>query len=181
MHILFSSAVGKGVLKVIADNKHLVGLVKSCKDYNIDFLCSLDRHFSLNADQAMASLLTEGKEFDQFEAVFLQKLSTCVTCFPKIYSYQIIYYQSPRKISETVARKLALKLEEQLKIYEKEKAEVFDKTARRVNVIVIDRLADPLAPLLRDIHYQPMLYDLFGKGRDTVALEGKTSSLDETD
>jgi predicted Holliday junction resolvase-like endonuclease len=79
------------------------------------------------------------------------------------------------------ARKLSTKVDELVREYEKQKNDCVDKSAKKINVILVDRLADPLAPLVRDIHYQPMLYDILGAVGDSFKLKDKPVFLDETD
>lgn len=61
---------------------------------------------------------------------------------------------------------MAEEIEESLKEFVKElmveKEVVVDESAENVEVLILDRSIDPVTPLLHDLFYEPMLFDLMG-------------------
>lgn len=43
----------------------------------------------------------------------------------------------------------------------KNKAGVIKETAKDIDIIVVDRSLDPMTPLMHDLHFEAMLFDLF--------------------
>jgi len=81
---------------------------------------------------------------------------------------ELIYNKADNKLSEIVAEKVETRLGELFAALEKSGAENYDKSAGKINILILDRSYDPITPMLRDFFYQPLVYDLLSVNSDIV-------------
>lgn len=97
------------------------------------------------------------------------KLATLLISFSKFYSFEFLFNQAENKLSESLSRLTAFRLQELFQGFIKSKNEQYDNIEReagKVTVLVVDRSYDPATPLLHDFFYQPIVYDLLDVKND---------------
>lgn len=60
-----------------------------------------------------------------------------------------------------MAEKIGEEIEEIIAMLYRNKAEVVSQEAPDIDIVVVDRSLDPITPLMHDLHFEAMLFDLF--------------------
>lgn len=144
-------------MRLFEDNPLLINRMKTLKEVHFDFLTAESSVFHLDQPDAMIRLFA--RPDTSFSTLIGRKLATlCIT----LNEYPNIRYQS----SSTFARTIATTVYQVLTEYKKSNnsfvpyGEDASADRDRGQLIIFDRMFDPLTPLLHEFTYQAMANDL---------------------
>lgn len=160
LHLFFINRVSQENMKLISSCKPMLKKVKTFKEIYSDFLIVEDFLFTLDMPQALSDLFSRPENFSLMIEEIAIRLSHVVLSFEKVYEIEIVYVEKENKLAEMLCKKLFNAVNLQLDQMVKSKPAFLDPSAGKIVVLLFDRSFDPVAPLMHDFFYQPMVYDL---------------------
>jgi len=157
-HIFFSNVVPSGALRILADaDEHEV--VKQVHEYYGDFIAINEDLFSLNIPNSLRMCLDgdSGAMITQSVQGVLAALLSL-----KLEPSQI-RYQGRSQAAQRVACDVAKHVQDD---------GIFHFAQEGPMLLILDRMDDPVTPLLSQWTYQAMVHELLGLNRNRVVLKG---------
>lgn len=149
--------------------------IKVCKEINISFLPLEAQVFSCGKPEAFKSIYSSNSQDRGLtvESIADQIVSVCATLdeYPGVRYRKDSVSDYAKLLAELVDNKLGrhYELDENSKKKEKTQAQL----------IIVDRGFDPVSPILHELTYQAMAYDLIPINNDTYKYKGKDGSEKE--
>lgn len=145
-------------MDLLKSNALLLSKIKTLKEIPFDFLAPENWLFHLDMTNCLSSLFSKSTSSD-LTSVIARKLTTlCIT----LNEYPNIRYQASSQLGKAIATKLNQNLIE----YKKENpgfvvhGEDASSDRDRGQLLILDRIFDPLTPLMHEYTYQAMANDL---------------------
>ncbi|XP_035377393.1 syntaxin-binding protein 3 isoform X1 [Electrophorus electricus] len=149
--------------------------IKVCKEINISFLPLEAQVFTCNNPAAFSSIYSpHSQDRNQtLEALADQIVTLCAT----LDEYPGVRYKkdSSKDYAKFLAELVDKKLERHYRLDDDNKKK--EKTSAQL--IIVDRGFDPVSPILHELTYQAMAYDLMDIKNDTYKYKGKDGSQKE--
>ncbi|KAI5609208.1 syntaxin-binding protein 3 [Silurus asotus] len=149
--------------------------IKVCKEINISFLPLETQVFTCDKPEAFKNIYSPNSQDrgTTFESIADQIVSLCATLdeYPGVRYRKDSGLDYAKMLAELVDQKLArhYELDDDSKKKEKTQAQL----------IIVDRGFDPVSPILHELTYQAMAYDLIPISNDTYKYKGKDGSEKE--
>eukprot|EP00743_Colponemidia_sp_Colp-15_P009164 GILK01009998.1.p1 GENE.GILK01009998.1~~GILK01009998.1.p1 ORF type:complete len:654 (+),score=153.21 GILK01009998.1:211-2172(+) len=175
VHLFFSTSANQVVMNKLAQAPHLIPLLKTMKDMNLDFIASQPNVFHTDSPHAVQFLYSP----DALGAARIEQLRTAekiVTLCTTMKEFPHIRYSIKHPMCEHVARYI----HQQLDGFYRTSIESFDVNAARPTMVIMDRSIDPLAPVLHESTYEAMIHDLLHTKEDNI-VEYTTVKADGTE
>eukprot|EP01103_Thecamoeba_quadrilineata_P015753 TRINITY_DN5075_c0_g1_i1.p1 TRINITY_DN5075_c0_g1~~TRINITY_DN5075_c0_g1_i1.p1 ORF type:complete len:609 (-),score=122.91 TRINITY_DN5075_c0_g1_i1:134-1960(-) len=175
VHLFFCSGLEESLFQKIADSTPLSNRIKTLKELNLDFFIFESKIFHLNWPTDSFLGFFHQKNLNQNAHIIAEKLFTvCST----LREYPKIRYLNGSALCHEIAILLQRKLESLTKT-----TTTFGEEEERGVLLLMDRRADLLTPLLHQFTYQAMALDLLPITLPTqiYKYDGKDVQLDETD
>uniref|UniRef100_A0A8C1XW44 Syntaxin binding protein 3 n=1 Tax=Cyprinus carpio TaxID=7962 RepID=A0A8C1XW44_CYPCA len=151
--------------------------IKVCKEINISFLPLEAQVFSCDNAEAFKSIYSpNSKDRDQtLEMIADQIVTLCATLdeYPGVRFKKDPNLNYGKKLAELVDNKLARHYELDDNPNKKGKTQA--------QLLIVDRALDPVSPILHELTYQAMAYDLIQIKDNTYEYETKEALLNEED
>ncbi|MCI4387776.1 hypothetical protein PGIGA_G00078080 [Pangasianodon gigas] len=149
--------------------------IKVCKEINISFLPLETQVFTCDKPEAFKSIYSSNSQ-DRgltLESIADQIVSLCATLdeYPGVRYRKDSVMDYAKLLAELVDKKLARHYELDDSDKKKEKTQA--------QLIIVDRGFDPVSPILHELTYQAMAYDLIPINSDTYRYKGKDGSEKE--
>ncbi|XP_047560107.1 syntaxin-binding protein 2 isoform X2 [Lutra lutra] len=171
-HIFFTDTCPEPLFSELGRSR-LAKVVKTLKEIHLAFLPYEAQVFSLDAPHSTYNLYCPfrvGERARQIEALAQQITTLCTT----LQEYPAIRYHKGPEVTAQLAHAVLAKLNA-FKADSPSLGEGPEKT--RSQLLIMDRAADPVSPLLHELTFQAMAYDLLNIEQDTYKYE--TTGLSE--
>ena len=171
--IYFLGALPDPLLARIKSCKALVKRVKGLGEINIDFLAKESSAFHLDMDSTFSVLFKRGGRPSRAEFVICDKLVTlCAT----LNEYPHIRYDASSPLSTSLAKIFHNKMNEFVGKNQNwwHHGDASHTDRGRSTLLLLDRTADCLSPLMHEFTYQAMVNDLLKVMDDKISYEAET-------
>jgi len=163
-HLYFSGQLSTGLLRRLAEHDPLE-LVRQVQEFYADFLAINEDLLTLNCRDTIAMTVTAGTAWARDHAPLYQRhkdgLSSILLALKR--KPAAIRYQQ----SSPLAQQLAKDMHESIS-----SDELFHFRGMGPLLLVLDRMDDPVTPLLSQWTYQAMVHELLGLNNNRVSLKG---------
>ncbi|XP_065917509.1 syntaxin-binding protein 1-like isoform X2 [Dysidea avara] len=167
-HVFFSHACDKKVMNRIAVSKYAKRKIRTLKEADISFLPYESNVFHLDTPDALLEFYTPGStKDDAFQLIPLQVATLCAF----LGLYPDIRYRSANHRTQEIAGSIQAKLDE----YKTENKDL-GRNQGVSELIILDRGFDVTSPLLHELTYQAMVYDLLPIDNDVFKYQVGTQA-----
>lgn len=163
-HLFFSGIVPSGLLRLIAENDE-GEMVRQVQEFYGDFLPINEDLLTLNCRNTLAMSAAAGTSWERDHAHLydrnrrgLEGMLLSLKRQPAAIRYQA---------SSPLAKKIAGDVAESI-----QSDQIFHFRGPRMHLLVLDRMDDPVTPLLSQWTYQAMVHELLGLNNNRVVLKG---------
>ena len=176
--IYFLGALPEPLLARIKSCKALVKRVKGLGELNIDFLAKETSAFHLDMDSTFSTLFKRAGRPSRAEFVICDKL---VTACATLNEYPHIRYQASSPLSTSLAKIFHTKMNEFVGKNQNwwHHGDANHTDRGRATLLLLDRTADCLSPLMHEFTYQAMVNDLLKVVDDKITYESETAGTAE--
>ncbi|KAG5668315.1 hypothetical protein PVAND_016260 [Polypedilum vanderplanki] len=174
-YVYFTEAISDSLFDKMK-GQSIVKFMKACKEINVSFLPCEKQVFSLDSPNFFQSFYSssQNSKTETMEKIAEQIATLCATLgeFPSI-RYRSDW-NSNLELSELIRQKLEAYKNDEPKMGEG------PETAKSI-LLILDRGFDCISPLLHELTFQAMAYDLLPISNDVYKYDNKEVLLDEND
>mmetsp|Transcript_17026 Transcript_17026/g.50813 ORF Transcript_17026/g.50813 Transcript_17026/m.50813 type:complete len:663 (-) Transcript_17026:822-2810(-) len=169
-HIFFTSKLSPQLLGVIKSCPGLLARLRALAEVNVEYLLADSHSFTLDEPGALATFFGEGSEDGQHcRAAISRTAMRLATVFATMKEMPAIRFRAAKppdmddddaptlEARALVAQRIAVELDAQLQGMQA--AELLPQT-ESCEVVIMDRGFDPVAPIIHDWTYEPLVHDL---------------------
>ena len=157
-HLVFNNFVKEDILEKIKETACLHKFIVNLKYVYLDFAVEDNSLITLRRPKLLKSLYSSNSDVNKAELLdeLSEQVSTMVSAISNWEKVKIVYTESSDDPAAIIAKKVKVSLERM-------KAEGPTRGALEPSplvLIIMDRTMDPVTPLLHDLYYYPVLFDL---------------------
>ncbi|OQR87935.1 syntaxin-binding protein [Achlya hypogyna] len=167
VHVFFSAHADAGILDKFKACPALLARLRTLKEANVDFLAVEKAAFSLDMPNALYTLYSPHAGLTMLDPLLDRICAKLVTLCATTEEYPYVRYKAGQPKMEVLARRFQAKMNE----YVANNA-AFAYCTTRSTLLFVERAQDQLCPLVHEVTYQAMVYDLL----DGAGLEGDAIS-----
>eukprot|EP00744_Colponema_vietnamica_P006231 GILI01009061.1.p1 GENE.GILI01009061.1~~GILI01009061.1.p1 ORF type:complete len:654 (+),score=212.74 GILI01009061.1:99-2060(+) len=158
-HIFCSSRIPDELFNKISRSPNLVAKVKTLKEINLDFIVHETNVFHFDLPSALPVCFTRQPQYLNMLDLMAEKL---VTLCGTLGEFPYIRFS----VNHELTRLLAARVKDQLETYYRSTSTT-SFHPNRATLLILDRSVDPLTPVMHEVTYQSMVYDLLAIENDT--------------
>ncbi|CAK4294549.1 unnamed protein product [Aphanomyces euteiches] len=166
VHLYFNARIDDHVLAKLKTYPALLSRVKTLKEVNLDYLALEQAAFSLDMPHAMHTLYSPLSNPTALDPMLHSISSKLVSLCATLDEYPYVRYRAGQHKMETLARLFQSKMNEYVAANTS-----FAYCPNRSTLLFMERSQDQMTPLMHEVTYQAMVYDLLdGNGLDGDAI-----------
>ncbi|OQS02428.1 syntaxin-binding protein [Thraustotheca clavata] len=163
VHLFFNAHADNTVLSKFKSCQPLLKRLRTLKEVNLDFHATERAAFSLNLQNALYTLYSPLSTPAMLDSLLNEISAKLVTLCATLDEYPYVRYKAGQNKMEALAKLFQSKMNE----YVAANAS-FTYCPNRSTLLFVERAQDQLSPLVHEVTYQAMVYDLL----DGAGLEG---------
>lgn len=173
-HVFFSSRVPQQLLNKVVNNEQVVSRLAGLKEVNLEVLAYDPRSFLAGMPAALRTLYGDGQGGESYGDAIERLASRLATVFVSLNEMPNVRFRVGRHPQEgdpvgqgarnLVCQRLALSLVDKLQELARQGILPTHETC---DLLLLDRMADPLTPLCHDWTYEGLVYDLLDIDNNT--------------